>query len=47
MYEQMISRHEIKCSQALNHLKTIIDRVEKNEGEVPDEVKLGLDYLKM
>ena len=47
MYEQMISRHEIKCSQAYNHLKTIIDRVEKNEGEVPEEVKKGLEYLQM
>ena len=47
MYEQMISRHEIKCSQALNHLKTMIDRVEKNEGVVPDEVKQGLEYLRM
>ena len=47
MYEQMISRHEIKCSQALNHLKTIIDKVEKNEGVVPDEVKQGVEYLKM
>ncbi|MBE5917137.1 MAG: cyclic nucleotide-binding domain-containing protein [Pseudobutyrivibrio ruminis] len=47
MYEQLISRHEIKCSQALNHLKTIIDRVEKNGGVVPDEVKKGLEYLQM
>ncbi|MCR4831161.1 MAG: cyclic nucleotide-binding domain-containing protein [Pseudobutyrivibrio sp.] len=47
MYEQGISRHEIKCSQELNHLKTIIDRVEKNDGVVPDEVKQGLEYLKM
>lgn len=47
MYEQLISRHEIKCSQALNHLKTIIDKVEKNEGTVPDEVKQGMEYLKM
>ena len=47
MYEQMISRHEIKCSQALNHLKTIIDKVEKNEGVVPDEVKKGMEYLRM
>ncbi len=47
MYEQGISRHEIKCSQELNHLKTIIDRVEKNNGVVPDEVKQGLEYLKM
>lgn len=47
MYEQVISRHEIKCSQELNHLKTIIDRVEKNDGVVPDEVKQGLEYLRM
>ncbi|MBO5616779.1 MAG: cyclic nucleotide-binding domain-containing protein [Pseudobutyrivibrio sp.] len=47
MYEQLISRHEIKCSQALNHLKTIIDKVEKNDGTVPDEVKQGMEYLKM
>ncbi|QFJ54599.1 cyclic nucleotide-binding domain-containing protein [Pseudobutyrivibrio xylanivorans] len=47
MYEQMISRHEIKCSQALNHLKTMIDKVEKNGGVVPDEVRKGLDYLRM
>ncbi|SFO14612.1 hypothetical protein SAMN04487831_109107 [Pseudobutyrivibrio sp. UC1225] len=47
MYEQVISRHEIKCSQAYNHLKTMIDKVEKNEGVVPDEVKQGLEYLKM
>ncbi len=47
MYEQMISRHEIKCSQALNHLKTVIDKVEKNEGVVPEEVKKGLEYLQM
>ncbi|WP_051524569.1 cyclic nucleotide-binding domain-containing protein [Pseudobutyrivibrio sp. MD2005] len=47
MYEQMISRHEIKCSQAYSHLKTMIDRVEKNDGTVPDEVKKGLEYLQM
>lgn len=47
MYEQVISRHEIKTSQALNHLKTIIDRVEKNGGVVPEEVKKGMEYLKM
>ena len=47
MYEQVISRHEIKCTQALNHLKTIIDKVEKNGGTVPDEVKQGLEYLRM
>ncbi|SEA71837.1 Cyclic nucleotide-binding domain-containing protein [Pseudobutyrivibrio sp. ACV-2] len=47
MFEQGISRHEIKCSQELNHLKTIIDKVEKNGGTVPDEVKMGMDYLRM
>ena len=47
MYEQGISRHEIKCSQALNHLKTMIDKVEKNGGTVPEEVKQGLEYLRM
>jgi hypothetical protein len=47
MYEQGISRHEIKQSQALHHLKTIIDKVEKNEGVVPEEVKQGMEYLKM
>ena len=47
MFEQGISRHEIKCSQELNHLKTIIDKVEKNGGVVPDEVKKGMDYLRM
>ncbi len=47
MYEQVISRHEIKCSQAINHLKTMIDKVEKIGEEVPDEVKKGLEYLRM
>lgn len=47
MFEQGISRHEIKQSQALHHLKTIIDKVEKNDGVVPDEVKKGMEYLKM
>ncbi len=47
MYEQVISRHEIKCAQAYNHLKTMIDKVEKNEGVVPEEVIKGLEYLKM
>ncbi len=47
MYEQVISRHEIKCTQAYNHLKTMIDKVEKNEGEVPEEVRKGLEYLRM
>lgn len=47
MYEQVLSRHEIKTAQAVNHLKTMIDKVEKNGGEVPEEVKQGLDYLRM
>lgn len=47
MYEQVISRHEIKCTQERNHLKTMIDKVEKNGGEVPEEVKQGLVYLSM
>jgi hypothetical protein len=47
MYEQVLSRHEIKTAQAVNHLKTMIDRVEKNGGEVPDEVKQGIEYLRM
>ncbi len=47
MYEQGISRHEIKCSQDRNHLKTMIDKVEKNGGEVPEEVRKGLEYLSM
>lgn len=47
MYEQAISRHEIKTSQAVHHLKTIIDKVEKNDGVVPDEVKQGMEYLRM
>ncbi|MBE5912142.1 cyclic nucleotide-binding domain-containing protein [Pseudobutyrivibrio sp.] len=47
MYEQVLSRHEIKTAQAVNHLKTMIDRVEKNGGEVPDEVKKGIEYLRM
>jgi hypothetical protein len=47
MFEQALSRHEIKQSQALHHLKTIIDKVEKNDGVVPDEVKQGMEYLKM
>ncbi|MBP5593810.1 MAG: cyclic nucleotide-binding domain-containing protein, partial [Pseudobutyrivibrio sp.] len=47
MYEQVLSRHEIKTAQAVNHLKTIIDKVEKNGGEVPDEVRQGMDYLRM
>ena len=47
MFEQGISRHEIKCSQALNHLKTMIDKVEKNGGEVPEDVRKGMDYLRM
>lgn len=47
MYEQAISRHEIKSSQAVHHLQTIIDKVEKNGGTVPDEVKQGIEYLKL
>ena len=47
MYEQVISRHEIKCSQALNHLKTMMDKVEKAGGVVPEEVIQGMEYLKM
>jgi hypothetical protein len=47
MFEQVLSRHEIKTAQAVNHLKTIIDKVEKNGGEVPDEVRQGIDYLRM
>ncbi|SDB49569.1 hypothetical protein SAMN02910298_02496 [Pseudobutyrivibrio sp. YE44] len=47
MYEQVISRHEIKCSQALNHLKTQLDKVEKNGGTVPEEVLKGMEYLRM
>ena len=47
MFEQVLSRHEIKTAQAVNHLKNIIDKVEKNGGEVPDEVRQGIDYLRM
>ncbi|MCR5196612.1 MAG: hypothetical protein K6D38_09840 [Pseudobutyrivibrio sp.] len=47
MFEQALSRHEIKTSQALHHLKSVIDKVEKNGGEVPEEVKQGMEYLRM
>jgi len=47
MFEQYISRHEIKQAQAVHHLKTIIDKVEKMDREVPEEVKKGIEYLQM
>ncbi len=47
MFEQALSRHEIKTAQVLNHLKTVVDKVEKNGGEVPEEVKQGMEYLKL
>ncbi len=47
MFEQGISRHDIMRSQELNHLKTIIDKVERAGGEVPEEVRKGMEYLQM
>ncbi len=47
MYEQVLSRHEVKTAQAVNHLKTQIDKVEKIGGTVPEEVLKGLEYLRL
>ncbi|MCR4695595.1 MAG: cyclic nucleotide-binding domain-containing protein [Pseudobutyrivibrio sp.] len=47
MYEREIQRHDIQVGQAIHHLKAVIDKVEKAEGEVPEEVKQGINYLAM
>ena len=47
MYEQSVSRYEIKTSQALHHMHAVFDKYEKNGGVVPEEVKQGMQYLQM
>ena len=47
MFEQSITRYNVKTSQALHHLKTVFDRYEKAGGIVPDEIKKAMDYLRM
>lgn len=47
MFEQSITRYNVKTSQALHHLKMVFDKYEKNGGVTPDEVKQGMKYLQM
>lgn len=47
MFEQSVSKYNIKNSQTLHHISAVFDKLVKNGGELPEEIKLGIKYLKM
>lgn len=47
MFEQSITRYNVKTSQALHHMHAVFDKYEKNGGIVPDDVAQGMRYLQM
>ena len=47
MFEQSVSKHNVKVSQELHHLHMVFDKYEKNGGVVPEEVRMGMKYLQM
>lgn len=47
MFEQSVTRYNVKTSQALHHMHAVFDKYEKNGGVVPEEVKQGMKYLQM